>query len=80
MRFLCVLPIAFSPVMWYNKYRKEREVNEMTQFERDVKIFTEHLSSGMISYLMIKHEKGTFIIETDEEKFYYDEETGCELS
>ena len=52
----------------------------MTQFERDVKIFTEHLSLGMISYLMIKHEKGTFIIETDEEKFYYDEETGRELS
>ena len=52
----------------------------MTQFEKDVKIFTEHLSSGMISYLMIKYEEGIFIIETDDEKFYYDEKTGRELS
>lgn len=52
----------------------------MTQFEKDVKIFTRHLDLGMISYLMISHEKGVFIIETDDEIFYYDEETGRELS
>lgn len=52
----------------------------MTQFERDVKIFTGYLSLGMISYLMIKYGKGIFVIETDNEKFYYDEETGRELS
>ena len=32
MRFLCILPIAFFPAMWYNKY-SEREVNTMTNFE-----------------------------------------------
>lgn len=52
----------------------------MTQFEKDVKIFTRHLDLGMISYLMISHEKGVFIIETDDEIFYYDEGTGRELS
>ena len=53
----------------------------MTQFEKDVKMFTEHLRMGMISYLMIKLEEGgdTLSIETDDEKFYYDEETGREL-
>ena len=65
--------------MWYTKY-SEREVHKMTQFERDVKIFTEHLGLGMISYLMISHEEGVFIIKTDDEIFYYDEETGRELS
>lgn len=52
----------------------------MTQFEKDVKMFTEHLSSGIISYFMVKYEEGIFIIETDDEKFYYDEKTGRELS
>ena len=52
----------------------------MAQFEKDVKMFTEYLRMGMISYLMIKLEEGTFIIETDDEKFYYDEKTGRELS
>ena len=52
----------------------------MTQFEKDVKIFTRHLDLGMISYLMISHGKGVFIIETDDEIFYYDEDTGRELS
>ena len=52
----------------------------MTNFEKDVKIFTECLKMGMISYLTIKYEEGTFIIETDDEKFYYDEKTGRELS
>ena len=52
----------------------------MTQFEKDVKMFTEYLRMGMISQLTIKVEEGTFIIETDDEKFYYDEKTGCELS
>lgn len=67
--------------MWYNIItEREREVNKMTQFEKDVKIFTRHLDLGMISYLMISHGKGVFIIETDDEIFYYDEETGRELS
>ena len=52
----------------------------MTQFEKDVKMFTEYLRMGMISYLTIKLEDGTLIIETDDEKFYYDEKTGRELS
>ena len=52
----------------------------MTQFEKDVKMFTEYLRMGMISYLTIKLEDSTFIIETDDEKFYYDEKTGRELS
>ena len=52
----------------------------MTQFEKDVKMFTEYLRMGMIPYLTIKLEDGTFIIETDDEKFYYDEKTGRELS
>ena len=52
----------------------------MAQFEKDVKMFTEYLRMGMISYLTIKLEEGTFIIETDDEKFYYDEKTGRELS
>lgn len=52
----------------------------MTQFEKDVKMFTEYLKMGIISYFMVKYEEGTFIIETDDEKFYYDEKTGCELS
>ena len=54
----------------------------MAQFEKDVKMFTEYLRMGMISYLMIKLEDGgdIFSIETDDEKFYYDEKTGRELS
>ena len=52
----------------------------MTQFEKDVQIFTKHLRAGMISSLVIKYEEGIFIIETDDEIFYYDEKTGCELS
>ena len=52
----------------------------MTQFEKDVKMFTEYVRMVMISYLTINLEDGTFIIETDDEKFYYDEKTGCELS
>ena len=52
----------------------------MTQFEKDVKMFTEYLRMGMISYFTIKLEEGIFIIETDDEKFYYDEKTGRELS
>lgn len=52
----------------------------MTQFEKDVQIFTKHLRTGMISSLVIKYEEGIFIIETDDEIFYYDEKTGCELS
>ena len=53
----------------------------MTQFEKDIKTFTEYLKMGMISYLMIKLEEGgnALSIETDDEKFYYDEETGREL-
>ena len=65
--------------VWYNKY-SGREVNTMTQFEKDIKIFTKHLKSGMISFLVIKYEEGIFIIETDDEIFYYDGKTGCELS
>ena len=54
----------------------------MTQFEKDVTTSTDYLRLGMISYLTIKLEDGgdTFIIETDDEKFYYDEKTGRELS
>ena len=52
----------------------------MTQFEKDIKIFTKHLKSGMISSFAIKYEEGIFIIETDNEIFYYDEKTGRELS
>ena len=65
--------------MWYNKY-SEREVNTMTQFEKDMQIFTKHLRAGMISYLTIKYDEGIFIIKTDDEIFYYDEKTGRELS
>ena len=65
--------------VWYNKY-SEREVNTMTQFEKDIQIFTKHLRAGMISHLEIKCEEGIFVIETDEEIFYYDEKTGRELS
>ena len=67
-----------SVKIWYNKY-SEREVNTMTRFEKDVKIFTKHLKSGAISSLVIKYEEGIFIIETDDEIFYYDEKTGREL-
>ena len=52
----------------------------MTQFEKDVQIFTKHLRAGMISHLEIKYEESVFIIETDDEIFYYDEKTGHELS
>ena len=51
----------------------------MTQFEKDVKMFTEYLKMGIISYFMVKYEESLFIIETDDEKFYYDEKTGREL-
>ena len=51
----------------------------MTQFERDIQIFTKHLRAGMISSLVIKYEEGIFIIETDDEIFYYDGKTGREL-
>ena len=51
----------------------------MTQFEKDVKMFTEYLKMGIISYFMVKYEESIFIIETDDEKFYYDEKTGREL-
>ena len=75
-----VFLLAKCSVLWYNKYRKEREVHKMTQFEKDVKMFTEYLKIGIISYFMVKYEEGIFIIETDDEKFYYDEKTGRELS
>ena len=52
----------------------------MTQFEKDMQIFTKHLRAGMISYLTIKYDEGIFIIKTDDEIFYYDEKTGRELS
>ena len=52
----------------------------MTQFEKDVQIFTKHLKAGMISHFEIKYEESVFIIETDDEIFYYDEKTGRELS
>ena len=71
-------PIDKSIKVWYNKYN-EREVNTMTRFEKDVKIFTKHLKSGAISSLVIKYEEGIFIIETDDEIFYYDGKTGREL-
>ena len=71
-------PIDKSIKIWYNKY-SEREVNTMTRFEKDVKIFTKHLKSGAISSLVIKYEEGIFIIETDDEIFYYDGKTGREL-
>ena len=51
----------------------------MTQFEKDVQIFTKHLRAGMISSLVIKYEEGIFIIETDDEIFYYDGKKGREL-
>ena len=51
----------------------------MTRFEKDVKIFTKHLKSGAISSLVIKYEEDIFIIETDDEIFYYDGKTGREL-
>ena len=51
----------------------------MTEFEKDIKIFTEQLSLGIISYFTVKYDGDTLIIETDDEKFYYDEETGREL-
>ena len=72
-------PIDKSIKVWYNKY-SEREVNTMTQFEKDVQIFTKHLRAGMISHLEIKCEESVFIIETDDEIFYYDGKTGRELS
>ena len=68
--------------VWYNIItEREREVHKMTQFEKDVEMFTEHLKMGMISYFMVKLEEGgdTLSIETDDEKFYYDKETGREL-
>ena len=58
---------------------KER-LNTMTQFEKDVQIFTKYLRAGRISHLEIKCEESVFIIETDDEIFYYDEKTGRELS
>ena len=72
-------PIDKSIKVWYNKY-SEREANTMTQFEKDVQIFTKHLRAGMISHLEIKCEESVFIIEIDDEIFYYDEKTGRELS
>ena len=48
----------------------------MTQFEKDLRIFTEYLTLGMISYFKVKYEEDILIIETDDEKFYYDEATG----
>ena len=54
--------------VWYNKY-SEREANTMTQFEKDVQIFTKHLRAGMISHLEIKYEESVLIIETDDEIF-----------
>ena len=71
-------PIDKSIKVWYNKY-SEREVNTMTRFEKDVKIFTKHLKSGTISSLVIKYEESIFIIEIDDEIFYYDGKTGREL-
>ena len=51
----------------------------MTQFQKDLLTFTEYLTLGMISYFKVKYEEDILIIETDDEKFYYDEATGREL-
>ena len=51
----------------------------MTQFEKDIKNFTDELDMGIISYFIVKEEDDILIIETDEEIFYYSKETKKEL-
>lgn len=51
----------------------------MTEFEEAIEIFKEQLILGISSYFTVKYDGDTFSIETDDEKFYYDEKTGREL-
>ena len=39
MQFLCILPIAFFPAMWYNKYSEREVVNAM----KEIKIHNKEL-------------------------------------
>ena len=58
---------------------KKREVIKMTQFEKDIKHFTDELDMGIISYFTVKETDDILIIETDEEIFYYSKETKKEI-
>ena len=58
---------------------KKREVIKMTQFEKDIKHFTDELDMGIISYFTVKETDNILIIETDEEIFYYSKETKKEI-
>ena len=51
----------------------------MTQFEKDIKHFTDELDMGIISYFTVKEADDILIIETDEEIFYYSKETKKEI-